>query len=221
VAEAPSSDVSAERNLLGLALTATAGWVDAVGLFRLQGYTVSFMSGNTTRLSVALSDDQWALAVLGAAVLMLFFVGSFLGGLTAALPERWGLPMILAVESVFLAAALCLSAARFERDSLLTLAVAMGVQNGAIFQLRPGATTFVTGTLFRAGHELARSLVGVRDASWLPQLLTWFSFVLGSAAGAVANASWEMGALALPLVIAVVCGVTALARSKRTKEIVT
>lgn len=213
--------MSAERNFLGLALTATAGWVDAVGLFQLQGYTISFMSGNTTRLGLALSDDQWALALFGAVVLALFFVGSFLGGLTAGLPERWSLPVILSLESLLLAAALCLSAARLQHDSLLTLAVAMGVQNGAIFQLRPGATTFVTGTLFRAGHELARSLVGVPDAAWLPQLLTWLSFVLGSAAGAAANVWWGVGALAIPLVIAVICGVTALAHTERIKEIET
>ena len=38
--------------LIGLCLTAVAGWVDAIGFLRLGGLYTSFMSGNTTHLGV-------------------------------------------------------------------------------------------------------------------------------------------------------------------------
>jgi uncharacterized membrane protein YoaK (UPF0700 family) len=98
-----------------------------------------------------------------------------------------------------------------DREALFLLPVAMGVQNAAVYELRPGATTFVTGTLFRAGYELARALAGKPDAAWIPQLLTWASFALGAAAGAMGNATWGLLALAVPLaVVAVVALLTIL-----------
>jgi len=43
--------------LLGLVLTAMAGWVDAIGFLRLGGFYPSFMSGNTTQLGIALATS--------------------------------------------------------------------------------------------------------------------------------------------------------------------
>jgi uncharacterized membrane protein YoaK (UPF0700 family) len=152
----------------GLLLTATAGWVDAVGFVRLQGFYPSFMSGNTTRLGIALSEEHWNLVIIAAAVLALFFVGSFCGGLTAALAGRWRLAAVLALEAALLLGAIGASLAGRDREALFLLPVAMGVQNAAVYELRPGATTFVTGTLFRAGYELARALAGKPDAPGYP-----------------------------------------------------
>jgi uncharacterized membrane protein YoaK (UPF0700 family) len=185
----------------GLLLTATAGWVDAVGFVRLQGLYPSFMSGNTTRLGIALSEEQWSLVVIAAAVLALFFAGSFCGGLAAALAGRWRLAAVLGMEAVLLLGAIGASLAGREREALFVLPVAMGLQNAAVHELRPGATTFVTGTLFRAGYELARALAGRPDAAWIPQLLTWTSFALGAAAGAVGNNRWGFFVLSIPLAV--------------------
>jgi uncharacterized membrane protein YoaK (UPF0700 family) len=211
--------VAAERIFLGLALTATAGWIDAVGFLRLNGFYVSFMSGNTTRLGIALFEEQWGVVTLALAIVALFFAGSFCGGLTAAVPDRLALPAILGFEAVLLVLALALSARGLEHQAVLVLPVAMGVQNGAVYRLHPGATTFVTGTLFRAGHELARRIVGVRDAAWLSQLCIWLSFAVGAAAGATANARWGMVALTIPLAIASICAISALALAQAAKEI--
>jgi uncharacterized membrane protein YoaK (UPF0700 family) len=193
-----------------LLLTATAGWVDAVGFVRLQGFYPSFMSGNTTRLGIALSEEHGNLAVIAAAVLALFFVGSFCGGLAAALAGRWRLAAVLTLETILLIGAIGASLAGREREALFVLPVAMGLQNAAVYELRPGATTFVTGTLFRAGHELARALAGRPDAAWLPQFLTWTSFAFGAAAGALGNSAWGPLALSVPLAVVTVSALLAM-----------
>jgi hypothetical protein len=76
------------RLLLGLLLTGSAGWVDAIGYVRLGGLYPSFMSGNTTQLGFALSHYEWTLVGIAATILGLFFLGSFCGGLTASASVR-------------------------------------------------------------------------------------------------------------------------------------
>jgi len=61
---------------LGLLLTATAGFIDAVGFIALGGFYTSFMSGNTTQLGTGLATGEgWALALPGG-LIALFFIGS-------------------------------------------------------------------------------------------------------------------------------------------------
>src|SRR4029077_4997805 len=57
--------------LIGLALTAMAGCVDAIGYLRLGGLFPSFMSGNTTQLGISLADASRT-AALPAMLIALF-----------------------------------------------------------------------------------------------------------------------------------------------------
>jgi uncharacterized membrane protein YoaK (UPF0700 family) len=197
--------VASKRNLLGLSLTASAGWVDAIGFLQLPGFYVSFMSGNTTQLGVAIAQQAFGPAIFAASLIALFLAGSLFAGLAAGLPDRLALLVILGVEAVLLGVALALAVGWHGRGAMLALPVAMGVQNGAIRQLRPGATTYVTGTLSHFGHELGRRLAGADDAVWLPQALTWLSFALGAAAGALGATRFGLFALSVPLGIVVIC----------------
>jgi uncharacterized membrane protein YoaK (UPF0700 family) len=206
----------------GLLLTGVAGWVDAVGFIRLGGFYPSFMSGNTTRLGVALSRDEWALVALAAAIIALFFLGSFASGLAAALAPRWRLAAVLGLDAaILLAAVVIVFTSGGEKKALLLLPIAMGVQNGAMQELRhqPGGTTFVTGALFRAGHDLAQALVGRGPTGWFGSLITWASFALGATAGAVADLRWEMAALSVPLVIVVMLAALAIAAPLSVEEV--
>lgn len=206
----------------GLLLTGVAGWVDAVGFIRLGGFYPSFMSGNTTRLGVALSRDEWGLVALAAAIIGLFFLGSFVSGLTAGLAQRWRLAAVLGLDAaILLAAVLILFTAAGDKKSLLLLPLAMGVQNGAIQELghQPGGPTFVTGALFRAGHDLARTLIGRGPTGWSGSLLTWASFAVGAIAGAFANLRLGFAALAVPLAIVALLCALALAKPQPDEEI--
>jgi uncharacterized membrane protein YoaK (UPF0700 family) len=48
-------------------LSALAGYVDAIGIIKLGGFFISFMSGNSTRLAVGLAQGSRHAAVFGGA----------------------------------------------------------------------------------------------------------------------------------------------------------
>src|ERR1700692_803351 len=51
------------RNIsLACALSALAGYVDAIGFLHLGGLFVAFMSGNSTRMGVSLGEGPWSRA---------------------------------------------------------------------------------------------------------------------------------------------------------------
>ena len=160
--------------------------------------------------------------VIAATILGLFFLGSFYSGLASALKPDWRLPVVLIAEIELLIAAVGL-ASIFGRDheGVLLLPVAMGIQNAATENLRQsaGGATFVTGTLFRAGHELAKALVGKARAAWFPQLSAWMSFALGAGAGALGNAQWGILALSIPLVILAASAIVAIFIRHQTNEV--
>ena len=68
---------------LGLLLTGAAGMIDVVGFIELGGFYTSFMSGNTTQLGAAFTGMEGMLLALPLGLLIMFFMGSFLGALLA------------------------------------------------------------------------------------------------------------------------------------------
>ncbi len=68
---------------LAVMLAALAGMVDAVGFLRLGKLFVSFMSGNTTQLAIAIGSGQFAGAGLILEIIVLFVAGAAAGQLIA------------------------------------------------------------------------------------------------------------------------------------------
>ncbi len=64
-------------------LSSTAGYLDAVGFLDLGGYFVSFMSGNTTRMSAEAVGVDAVGAGKALGLIGLFFAGSFLGAVVS------------------------------------------------------------------------------------------------------------------------------------------
>jgi uncharacterized membrane protein YoaK (UPF0700 family) len=194
---------------LGLLLTATAGFTDAIGFIALGGYYTSFMSGNTTQLGIGVVTGLgWALA-LPAGLVVLFFIGSYLGSLVAQASSRRGAAYALAIVVAGIAASLALHFAGFAApQSMLSLALAAGAQNAALQPMgaaRLGAT-FVTGTLFAAGQDLARATIGAAPRwRWLQHLLVWASLCAGALVGALGYAQWSIDALIGPALVYFVC----------------
>jgi uncharacterized membrane protein YoaK (UPF0700 family) len=77
------------RFALGLSLTAIAGWVDAIGFISLGGFYISFMSGNTTQLAIAVTRFDMELVRLPALLLGCFVIGAFVGTLISSSMGRW------------------------------------------------------------------------------------------------------------------------------------
>ncbi len=174
-----------QRSSVGLALVAAisflAGMTDAIGLLAL-GDFVSFMSGNTTRASVAIADGDFVRAALLMGGLVAFILGNA-AGVIVALKAR--LQAVLLCVTVILALAALvphLHSARF-----LLLIFAMGNVNAAVEQIEglPIGLTYVTGALSRFGRGLGRWIIGVRNTQWIIQIVPWSGMLVGAIAGSV------------------------------------
>jgi uncharacterized membrane protein YoaK (UPF0700 family) len=188
------------RFLLGLVLTALAGWVNGVGFLEFGGLYLSFMSGNTVQfgLGIATADllhVRRALEAMGG-----FAVGAFAGGLLFASAGRWAFAtgLLIAAAALGLAFYLIIDTSPAAPMAVMPIAFAMGLQNHIVAKGRPdnAGTTFVTGTLFRFGDALARLIAGTERLS---QVLRLFSVVMMLGAGAIGGAlgALRYGALAL------------------------
>ena len=203
---------------LGLLLTATAGFVDAIGFIALGGYYTSFMSGNTTQLGAGIAVGMGWAFVLPAGLVVLFFVGSYLGSLVAQSSKRWGPAATLGLVVTTIAVSIALHFMGFPpMQSMLPLALAAGAQNAVLQPIgaaRLGAT-FVTGTLFAAGQDLARATAGTAPRwRWLQHLMVWAALLTGALAGAIAFGWWRTDALLVPAGIYLACMAWFLRKSR-------
>lgn len=183
---------------LALMLCGLAGWVDAVGVAHTGGVFLSFMSGNTTDLAIALMRFDQPRAVFIAAVIPLFVGGVVMGEAIDRLAgTRTGPCCVLGAE----AAALACGAALYPDNALAyPLVLAMGIQNTAIHRtggVRIGLT-FVTGTLVQLGRCLAAGDL----AKALQYAAVWLSLALGAAGGAFTLSQSQVVALIAPAVFA-------------------
>jgi uncharacterized membrane protein YoaK (UPF0700 family) len=175
--------------------------IDVVGFIELGGFYTSFMSGNTTQLGAGIAHMGPALA-LPAGLVVMFVIGSFVGSLISPLGHRRGRIGVLAIVIAGLLVTLTLHANGFSpAQAMLALACAAGAQNAVLPQTgaaRLGAT-FVTGTLFGVGQDLARAVRGeAPPLRWLQHLLVWLALLVGAALGAFAYGHWQVGALIVP-----------------------
>lgn len=197
-----------ERGEVALAITLSgvAGYVDAIGFLKLGGFFVSFMSGNSTRLGVALATANWAAAMTVLGLVASFVGGVVLGALTArALGENRRSP-VLAVEAALLATGASLLAFGFDAAGVVAVAMAMGAEN-AVFQRNGDVAvglTYMTGALVKAGQRIAGALVGGEPADWPRYILLWMALTAGGALGALTYVT--IGAAALWVSVVVVTG---------------
>jgi uncharacterized membrane protein YoaK (UPF0700 family) len=195
----------ARHLILGMVLTGAAGFVDVIGFIELGGYFTSFMSGNTTQGGAALAEGNWSLIGLTLALVGLFFIGSVVGNLLAISNFRWGPPAVSGF--VTLGVGLALGLVRVGVDparAMIILALAAGAQN-AILPMRGAVrigATFVTGTLYIAGQDLALALRGnVPRWRWVQHLVIWLGLFAGGLIGALLYRALGIQALALPVLV--------------------
>jgi uncharacterized membrane protein YoaK (UPF0700 family) len=192
---------------LGVALTAVAGCVDAIGYIELGGLFASFMSGASVSLGVGLSDGYRDAVHQGVLLIAVFLCGATAATVMAGVAGAWALAIVLLLEGALLGAAALLAEAGWTTAiAILPVVAAMGVQNTA---LRPVegvrlGVTFMTGTLVSLGQGLGRTLLGrARPWSWLPHALVWCAFSVGAAAGAASYAAFGFLAVAGPAALVV------------------
>jgi uncharacterized membrane protein YoaK (UPF0700 family) len=204
---------------LAVALTAVAGWVDAIGFLRLGHYFVSFMSGDSTQLAVSSLSRKWQDAAGAGSIVALFVAGVIAGRLLAKSAGEWGRPVVLLIEALLLV--LAATAGSSSAAVTVPIVLAMGVQNAAIDKERAATMglSYVTGTLVHLGDRLADALHTGDPATrwgWLPHLAHWLGLVGGAACGALTYNLLERKALLCPAVIAaIIAAVTAVGLQRR------
>lgn len=173
-----------------------AGFVDAVGFISASSYFVSFMSGNTTRLGVALGTDP-AQALLPALLIIGFLGGVTAGALIALRAGPLRKPAVLACVAALLLAGAAARAVGSERLMLLALVLAMGAINNT-FQRGGEVTvglTYMTGVLVRLGQGFALWLAGKAERGWAAWGALWSGLLCGAVLGAFLQSHLPMGCL--------------------------
>jgi len=208
------------RDAFLLALTAAAGWVDALSYAALGHVFTSNMTGNIVLLGLALGTVQAGGALRSAGALAGFAAGALLGSaLTRDAAGDWPrrVTAALGVEAAALVAFAALWRAGSGVEPLIALsAVGMGIQSAAVRRLAvPGvATTFVTGTL----TSLMAGLAALRPASgWARQAAVLAALLAGAVAGAAASAHMPGVAPVGPAALVTVVTLAAVAREVRPR----
>jgi uncharacterized membrane protein YoaK (UPF0700 family) len=172
---------------LACALSALAGYVDAIGFLHLGGRFVSFMSGNSTRLGVDLAAGQWPNAAEAIGLIALFVIGAAGGSLIVLTRSAYCQCWVLLAEALLLAVSALCYAIGIAPLAIAAMVLAMGLEN-AVFQVEGGAglgLTYMTGALVKVGQFAAVALTGGRRWAWLPNLLLWAAMVTGAICGAL------------------------------------
>ncbi len=183
------------RQALGICLATLAGYVDALGFLAGDSYFVSFMSGNTTRLAVDLSEN-WATAIFPALLIAGFISGVTAGSMLASLAGPWRKPAILGLVSILLMAAAGFQTIGQIHSTLGALVFAMGAINNTLQKDEtPIGLTYMTGALVRLGQGLASLLMGKRRKGSLLYGLLWLGLAGGAVVGALAHELIGAGAL--------------------------
>jgi uncharacterized membrane protein YoaK (UPF0700 family) len=192
-------------------LAALAGIVDAIGYLHLGGLFVSYMSGNSTQLAVALGQGSPAEAGTIAELIAIFVFGAAAGQIISDLCGRWRMASVLGGVTILLAVA----------GALATVAepmvLAMGALNASLRRAGniPVSLTFVTGVLVRFGQGLGDFLTGRATGSdWLLQAMPWVGLIAGATFGTVAYGWVGEAAIWFPVILAGLLAAFALAISE-------
>jgi len=182
---------SLSRSALALAggLSAMAGFVDAIGFVHLGGYFVSFMTGNSTRAGVELTNGSVTGWLRAWGLVLMFVIGVVAGSLIGRrIVVRRATAVLSLVGTLLAAGAL---AGAIHPTAFLTaplMAIAMGALN-TIFT-RGGEVsvglTYMTGTLVKLGQAVAAALNGESRRAWIRPFLLWLMISGGAILGALA-----------------------------------
>ncbi|ARM10395.1 MULTISPECIES: YoaK family protein [Rhizobium] len=204
--------IRTRRTVTGLALVGSisflAGMTDATGLL-LTGDFVSFMTGNTTRAALALSEGNLFHAAVLISAILVFVLGNAAGIVIAHVSER-RIFVVLGCVGLVLAVASMAAGQNMMLARFSMIVFSMGMVNAAVEHIEglPIGLTYVTGALSRFGRGIGRWIIGDRRVEWTIQIVPWGGMIAGAIAGAVltrltgAHALWLVSVFAMALAFA-------------------
>lgn len=184
-----------------LALSATAGAVDAATFLGLHQVFTANQTGNTALLGIAIgAGDGPAIARTGIS-LPAFMAGVMLGAaVLRKLPLGWHRRVrgVLVAEAAILALVAALWGPLGTLSLIAVLSVAMGMQSAAAVHVGvPGiTTTFITGTMTRLATQLVDRRE--RDHPEAAPPLTWAAYLAGAIVGGLVS-RWTSDALTVAI----------------------
>jgi uncharacterized membrane protein YoaK (UPF0700 family) len=199
------------ERFMATGFAAMAGMVDAIGFLASGGFFLSFMSGNSTRLSIGLAEG--APYVFMVAALIISFVGGVIwGSLTGTgknITVNKRQAMILAGIAALLFAAPILADFGWLLPAICVAAFCMGAEN-TLYE-REGSVsfglTYMTGALVKIGQGLATMARGGSSTAWLPYLFLWAGLIGGAVIGASVFAIYGIFSLWFPAALAAIFAV--------------
>lgn len=202
-----------------------AGFLNAAGFLRF-GQTMSHMTGNLTKLGLAMSELDAGLIALFVVCVLSFLLGAAASSINfpADRPGIWKRCGLVFLPGGFLLVfSQALSASAFV--SLAVLALALGAQNGLILRFRGvlARTTHITGHLTDCGAALGRMLAKKRFQGedlrfFLFHLSCLIFFTLGVLVCALLSGALKINLLLLGGVFYLITGAAALARAKMARK---
>jgi uncharacterized membrane protein YoaK (UPF0700 family) len=197
---------------LAVCLACLAGYVDALAFRALGGFFVSFMSGNSTRLGVGLTDGALG-PMLAGRLIATFVLGVILGSFVGRAAAARRRPAVMIFVTLLLLIAAALNDLAAPGWAIGCMALAMGAEN-AVFD-RDGEVsiglTYMTGTLVKLGQRVTAALLGGDRWAWAPYAVLWLGLVLGALTGGLVylrcglDGLWLGAAASLMLTILAVC----------------
>ncbi|MGU3646252.1 YoaK family protein [Microbacterium sp. C23T] len=200
-------------------LAGLAGYVDGFAFVFLGGYFVSFMTGNTTRASVDLSQLSLVSAAFALTLIAAFVVGVMAGTLVPGNRARGQLRVLLLILGLVCAAAV-LAGFEWRWATGCCLAFAMGALNTVFARGGQVAfgVTYMTGALVKVGQGLVGAMRGQTGTGWPRHLLLWASIASGAVLGAAAFAWIGHGALwIIAAALAILLAIQWMLRSQRSR----
>jgi uncharacterized membrane protein YoaK (UPF0700 family) len=180
-------------------LAIIAGYADTIGYLHFNAFA-GLMTGNTIFLGIEVATGEFKRAAFHFMIIVAFLVGVIASrALLRHGMEAW---QALVVTSLMLV--LC---SFVSKDfGAVLLALAMGNQNAAANRFNGVAlnTVFITGNLQKLGEELVHWVwphENVRSDGSAIYALVWFSYALGAAVGAAADAFVKLPLLVPALVL--------------------
>lgn len=186
------------QSAIGLAFVAVlsflAGLTDAIG-FIAGGDFVSFMSGNTTRLAIAIGNGHAGDIVRLCLILLVFVLGNAIGIVVTRITGIRIWPLLAMVTGLLATSAV----ANDREQAMLTLfpaVLAMGSINAAVEAVAgvPVGLTYVTGALSRFGKGLGRMICGERGFRFAIHIIPWLGMFAGAVVGTILQLSYSTAA---------------------------
>jgi uncharacterized membrane protein YoaK (UPF0700 family) len=202
-----------------LVLTATAGFVDAVGYLTYTHIYTANMSGNSVAVGIGLGTRNWAMFLLRLWPVLIYVIGLLSGRTLLEVAGRLRLRRAATLAFSFEVAALAFVAwsgtAGTQWLWIALLAWSMGIQNAVLTQFSTITvhSGFVTGTLLKFSEQFVKYAAGLWDQSKKRRhpdrvaagrrsgflLMIWIAYTAGAAGGAWAQGLAATRALLLPM----------------------